>query len=166
MWKYELQGFHLLHQNSHRTLVHQHIKLFFAVIYSVLLFLYSVAWYSCQSCLDRQFVCPPWAIPFCHVWSYALCFPSPFWCNFSCVMFLWIMLHFISHIYCILCWDSPSSPLWVWFIGSLWDLAVSLSINYILLYVEPQNKTDTHTHTHTCNPYARIGTSPLCLWWS
>jgi hypothetical protein len=133
--------------------------------------LYSVAWYSCQSCLDRQFVCPPWAIPFCHVWSYALCFPIPFWCNFSCVMFLWIMLHFISHIYCILCWDSPSSPLWVWFIGSLWDLAVSLSINYILLYqfinllacwfvaetfvllspcyiVEPQNKTHTHTHTH------------------
>ena len=92
-------------------------------------------WYSRQFCLDRRFVCPPLVIPFCHVLSYTLCFSILFWCDFfSCVTFLWIMLHLIGQTYCILCWDSPSSPLWVWFIGSWWDLEVSLSINYILLY--------------------------------
>jgi hypothetical protein len=137
------------------------------------LFLYSVAWYSCQSCLDRLFVCPPLAIPFCHVLSYTLCFSIFFWCDFNCVMFLWIMLHFISHTYCILCWDSPSSPLWVWFIGSWWDLAMSLSLNYVLLYqlINPlacwfvaelftafpalhcwtMEWDNRHTHVHTCS---------------
>jgi len=107
-----------------------------------------------------------------------LCFSILFWCDF-CVMFLWIMLHPVSQTYCILCWDSPSSPLWVWFIGSWWDLEVSLHI-YILLYqfinplacwfvaetfycfpcvtllnrgmsrhVRTYARAHTHTHTHT-----------------
>lgn len=53
------------------------------------------------------------------------------------VFFLWIMLHLLNHTYCILCWDSHLSPLWVWFVGSLWDLAKSLHINYYINWLTP-----------------------------
>ena len=75
----------VLHQNSHGTLAHKHKKFFFAAIFSVLSFLYSVMWYSRQFCLDRHFVCPPLVIPFCHVLSYTLCFSVIFWCDFLVV---------------------------------------------------------------------------------
>jgi hypothetical protein len=121
--------------------------------------------------LSRQTVCLPSFSPLCHVSSYAFWFSVSFRSDFSCVLFLWIMLHLINHIYCILCWDSPFSPLWVWFVGSLWDLAMSLHINYyinlltpwlvgfwlILSYCFPyvillkhgMRQADTHTHTLT-----------------
>ena len=73
-------------------------------------------------------------LPLDHRSLYFVFFSSFLMWFFSCVMFLWIMLHLISQTYCILCWDSPSSPLWVWFTASWWELEVSLAINYILLY--------------------------------
>lgn len=40
----------------------------------------------------------PSAISLCHVLSYVFWFSVSFRCGFICVLFLWIMLHLISHI--------------------------------------------------------------------